>query len=130
MNAFLVSLINLVMASRSLVLTATLCFALPMAAQSQAAALGGRFRDLRDPVVAAHALGSLAAMMCPHDRTGAAVLFEESLNRLRFLTPESFRQPNHLLPVLSFTSLWEFVTAAAAKCDPDLQRSNDWDRAR
>lgn len=124
---------------RGLPLIVSLCIAIPLGAQAQSPepealrwsiALGGRFRDLRDPVVAAHAIGNLAMLMCPHDRTSAAALFQESFNRLRFLTPDSFRLPDHLLPSLSFTALWEATTAAAEKCDPDLRRYFDVERAQ
>src|SRR6185295_17359852 len=102
-----------------------LCAGLPLGAQNQTAdsdalrwslALGGRLRDLREPVVAANAIGNLAVLMCPYDRTSAASLFHDSLNRLRLLTPESFRSPNQLLPASSFTALWGALVPAAEKC--------------
>ena len=64
-----------------------LCTTLPQGAQNQSPesealrwslALGGRFRDLREPVVAAHAIGNLAVLMCPYDRTSASALFQAS----------------------------------------------------
>src|ERR1051326_7192666 len=123
----------------TLVTILALVTVLPLAAQNQPAdseavrwsiALGGRFRDLREPVVAAHATGKLAVLMCPYDRIPAAALFQDSLNRLRFLTPQSFRSPSQLLPVPSFTALWKLVAQAAEDCDPDLRRYWDLERAQ
>ena len=92
-------------------------------------ALSGRFRELRDPVVAAHAMANLGALVCAHDRIAGAALFQDALSRLRILTPESFRLPNHILPVASFTVLWSTATSNAAKCDPALEQFSDAERA-
>jgi hypothetical protein len=125
--------------TRLLLPIAALCTVLPLGAQNRAAdpeavrwsvVLAGRFRDLRDPVVAAHAVGGLAALICPYDHTSGFTLFRNSLERLRFLTAESFRSPNQMLPSPSFTALWGEVVAAAEKCDPELRRDSDYDRAQ
>ena len=95
-----------------------------------AVALGARFDELRDPVVATYALGRLAATVCAQDPAAGVELFRNSLGRLRLLSPAAFTSARHRLPVPSFTSLWKTLTPAAAKCSPELQRLDDGERAR
>jgi hypothetical protein len=95
-----------------------------------AVALGGRFRGLHDPVVAAYALGRLAETVCAKDPAGGEELFRASLEGLRLLTPDAFSSARHRLPVPSFTALWKALTPAAAKCAPELQQLADSDGAR
>jgi hypothetical protein len=95
-----------------------------------AVALGGRFGQLHDPVVAAYALGRLGETVCAKDAVAGAGLFRDSLARLRLLTPATFTSARRPLPVPSFTALWKTLTPAAAKCNPELQSLADTDRAR
>jgi hypothetical protein len=95
-----------------------------------AVALGGRFRQLHDPVVSAYALGRLAETVCAKDPGAGAELFRGSLERLRLLTPAAFTSARRRLPVASFTALWKYLTPAAAKCAPELQQLADGDRAK
>jgi hypothetical protein len=95
-----------------------------------AVALGGKFGQLHDPVVATYALGRLAETVCAKDPVAGAELFRNSLERLRSLTPDAFGSARHKLPVPSFATLWKSITAAAAKCSPDLQQLADTDHAR
>ena len=95
-----------------------------------AVALGSRFRELHDPVVAAYSLGVLAGIVCPVDLAAATDLYRESLERLKFLTPAAFTSARHHLPVPSFSALWKYLTPAAVKCAPELQELTDIDRAQ
>lgn len=95
-----------------------------------AVALGGRFRQLHDPVVSTYAVSQLAALVCGYDRQAGTQLFQESLYGLRTLTPRSFTSARHRLPSPSFTSLWNSVTPAALKCNPELSDSIDTGRAK
>lgn len=83
-----------------------------------AVALGNRFRELHDPVVAAYSLGVLGGIICPVDPAAATDIYSESLERLKFLTPAAFTSARHHLPVPSFTALWKSLTPAAIKCAP------------
>jgi hypothetical protein len=95
-----------------------------------AVALGSRFRELHDPVVAAYSLGVLAGIVCPVDLAAATDLYRESLERLKFLAPAAFTSARHHLPVPSFSALWKYLTPAAVKCAPELQELTDIDRAQ
>jgi hypothetical protein len=95
-----------------------------------AVALGGKFGQLHDPVVATYALGRLAQTVCAKDPVAGAELFRNSLIRLRSLTPAAFGSARHKLPVPSFTTLWKTLTTAAAKCSPDLQQLADAEHAK
>jgi len=95
-----------------------------------AVALGGRFGELHDPVVATYALGHLAETVCAKYPVPGAELFRNSLGRLRLLTPAAFGSARHKLPVPSFTTLWKNLTTTAAKCSPDLQQLADAEHAK
>ena len=95
-----------------------------------AAALGERFRQLHDPVVAAYAISQLGALVCAQDREAGEGLFHESLVRLRILTPESFTSAHYSLPVPSFTSMWNYLTPTARKCAAGLTDLFDAERAK
>ena len=95
-----------------------------------AVALGGKFGQLHDPVVAAYALGRLAETVCAKDPVAGAELFRGSLGRLRLLTPAAFGSARRRLPVPSFTALWKTLTPAAAKCSAELQQLTDSERAK
>src|ERR671925_1130407 len=95
-----------------------------------AVALGKRFRELHDPVVAAYSLGILGGIVCPVDRAAGTDIYRESLERLKFLTPTAFTSARHHLPVPSFTALWTSITSAAVKCALDLQALTDNERAQ
>ena len=95
-----------------------------------AVALGSRFRELHDPVVAAYSLGVLAGIVCPVDLAAATDLYRESLERLKFLTPAAFTSGRHRLPVPSFTALWKTLTPAAVKCAPELEDLTDIEGAQ
>src|SRR5690349_2584654 len=83
-----------------------------------AVALGKRFRELHDPVVAAYSLGILGGIVCPVDPAAGANIYRESLERLKFLSPAAFTSAQHQLPVPSLSALWKSVTPAAIKCAP------------
>jgi hypothetical protein len=95
-----------------------------------AVGLGGRFRRFHDPVVVAYSLAQLGSLVCPQNRGAGAELFRDSLFDLRALTPQAFTSARHRLPVPSFTTLWNLVTPAAAKCAPELRDSFDTERAK
>jgi hypothetical protein len=95
-----------------------------------AVALGGKFGQLHDPVVATYALGRLAETVCAKDPVAGAELFRGSLGRLRLLTPAAFGSARRRLPVPSFTALWKTLTPAAAKCSAELQQLTDSERAK
>jgi len=95
-----------------------------------AVALGKRFRELHDPVVAAYSLGILGGIVCSVDRAAGTEIYRESLERLKFLTPAAFTSAQHHLPVPSFSALWKSLTPAALKCAPELQALTDDERAQ
>ncbi|HKE25019.1 MAG TPA: hypothetical protein VKB88_21810 [Bryobacteraceae bacterium] len=95
-----------------------------------AVALGARFDQLHDPVVATYALGRLAETVCANDPVAGAELFRNSLGRLRLLSSTAFNSARHRLPVPSFSTLWKTLTPAAAKCSADLRQLDDREHAK
>jgi hypothetical protein len=94
-----------------------------------AQSVAGRMRSMRDPVVAVHGLARVAALVCAHDRTAAAALFQETARRLDTIGVRAFLDPRDPLPVASFTTLHRAARSAAVKCEPALAAEFDTDRS-
>ena len=101
------------------------------AALQWATGQASRFEQYTNPVVSAHALASLAALVCEHDRSAGVVLFRKALARIDN-TPDSFfvDEKAPVLPISSFTALWKMVIAPALKCDPALATVVDVERVQ
>src|SRR5437016_8644857 len=102
----------------------------PDAALEWALALGGRFRELHNPVAGTYALASLATLVCTRDKGKGSELFHDSLSRLDSLGLASFNENGPVLPVSSYSGLWKFVLPAALKCDLDLAQFAAGDAAK
>ena len=85
-----------------------------------AAALGGRFQQMRNPVVSRFALGQLASAVCPVDKAAGSNLYRQALTGLDGLRLATFQEGGAVLPVASFTGLWKSMMPAAVRCDPTL----------
>ncbi|HEV8145298.1 MAG TPA: hypothetical protein VGP79_02905, partial [Bryobacteraceae bacterium] len=83
-----------------------------------AAALGGRFQQLRNPAVARFALGQLASAVCVVDKSAGSNLYRQALTGLDGLRLATFQEGGAVLPVASFTGLWKSLMPAAVQCDP------------
>ena len=95
---------------------------------SWAEALAGRFREMHNPVIRAHALGRLAALVCSQDQGAGATLFREALSAVDLLPDDAFSDSRQVLPVSSLSGLWKALLPAAARCDPALARFETGDR--
>ncbi len=94
-------------------------------------ALRGRIQRMTNPVVVAYTMGSLASLVCAHDKIAGSALFSDALRSLDNLPESAFSQRGTtVLPVSSFSGLWKFVMPAALKCDPALDRPEVRERAK
>jgi len=93
-----------------------------------AAALAGRFREMHNPVIRAHAVGRVAALVCNQDQGAGTTLFREALADVDLLPDDAFSDSRQVLPVSSLSGLWKSLLPAAARCDPALARFVTGDR--
>jgi hypothetical protein len=89
------------------------------------AGLNGRFGELRDPVVMVYARARLAALVCSRDKTAGTRQFRDAFDGLRKIPDDAFDKSTAVLPVDSFTALWNLVVPPAKVCNSDVSWNDD-----
>src|SRR5439155_5669895 len=78
-----------------------------------------------NPVASSYALGRLASLVCGRDPVAGSALFQQALTRMNGVADSAFSANGPVLPVSSFTELWNSLMPAATQCDPALNRFLD-----
>jgi hypothetical protein len=92
-------------------------------------ALHDRFGQLHDPVVRVYAKAKLAALVCSQDKAAGTKQFREAFDDLRNLPDDAFDISPVVLPVDSFTNLWDVVATPARNCNSDVSWYDDSSQA-
>ncbi len=89
---------------------------------SAAAALRGRFQNLKSPANYTWATAKLASIVCPADPVTASGMFLDAIRALNALPDSAFTETNSLLAATSFPALAKLVVSGARGCDPSVLR--------
>ncbi len=95
-----------------------------------AAGLAERFSKFHEPVIAIYSTASLATVVCPDDPSQGSLLFREAVRGIKLLSSRAFSGSAPLLPVNSYSGLWNYVSRNGLRCDPALSQYLDIPDAR
>ncbi|MBZ5585401.1 MAG: hypothetical protein LAQ30_25000 [Acidobacteriia bacterium] len=90
-----------------------------------AVGLADRFSKFHEPVIAIYATARLGTVVCPDDPAQGSLLFRDAVRGIKSLSSRAFSGSAPLLPVASFSGLWNYVSRNGLRCDPGLSQYLD-----